>query len=114
MGITLKYVCWGTHRPPPGSPAAKRRTRRPPRFGSTKAPPPPTTPKRIAHPSGSHIGWRRPPWSANWVGVRINNRHKNDITAFLHFVVQLEHGTDDEGDPCVKFGQVVQLKLVLI
>ena len=26
------------------------------------APPPPTAPKTGAHPSGSHIGWRRPPW----------------------------------------------------
>ena len=25
--------------------------------------PPPTAPKTVAHPSGSHIGWRRPPWS---------------------------------------------------
>ena len=24
-------------------------------------PPPPTTPKTVAHPSGSHIGWRQPP-----------------------------------------------------
>ena len=45
MGIILRYVCWGTHRPPPGGPAADRPTRRPPRFGSTKggegSPPPP-------------------------------------------------------------------------
>ena len=48
--------------PPPGSLAADRPTRRPPRFGSTKGggPPPPTAPKTVAHPSGSHIGWRRP------------------------------------------------------
>ena len=34
-------------------------------FGSTKGvggcPPPPAAPKTVAHPSGSHIGWRRPP-----------------------------------------------------
>ena len=68
----------GYHPPPPqgshyhlplipqGSPAADRPTRRPPGFGSAKggAPPlPPTTPnKTVAHPLGSHIGWRQPPW----------------------------------------------------
>ena len=45
-------------------------------FGSTKGggrgppppsegggvPPPPTAPQTVEHPSGSHIGWRRPPW----------------------------------------------------
>ena len=77
MGIILRYVCWGTHRPPPGGPAADRPTRRPPRFGSTKGgggvpppplrrgvgvpPPPPTAPQTVEHPSGSHIGWRQPP-----------------------------------------------------
>ena len=73
MGIILRDICWGTHRPPPpptppGSLATDRPTRRPPRFGSTKvggSPPPPlTAPKTVAHPSGSHIGWRWPPWSA--------------------------------------------------
>ena len=54
--------------PPPGSLAADRPTRRPPRFGSTNGggggvPPPPTAPKTVAHTSGSHVGWRRPPWS---------------------------------------------------
>ena len=65
--------------PPPGGggAAAYRPTRWPPRFGSTKGggvsppalggggvgvtpPPPPTAPQTVAHPSGSHIGWRRP------------------------------------------------------
>ena len=45
MGISVRYVCWGTHRPPP-----------PP--GS---PPPSTAPKIVAQPSESHIGWRWPP-----------------------------------------------------
>ena len=37
MGIILRYVWWGTHRPPPPrSPAVDRPTRRPSRFGSTK------------------------------------------------------------------------------
>ena len=52
--------------------------------------------------------------SANRVVVRINGRHKNYITVFLHFAVQLEHGTDEEGGPCIKFGRVVKLKPVLI
>ena len=26
-------------------------------------PPPPTSPQTVEHSSGSHIGWRRPPWS---------------------------------------------------
>ena len=80
MGIILRYVCWGTHRPPPGGPAADRPTRRPPRFGSTKGgggvpppplwrgvgvPPPPTAPQTVEHPSGSHIGWRQPPWTSH-------------------------------------------------
>ena len=72
MGIILRYVCWGTHRPLPGAPAADRPTRRPPRFGSTKGgggrgvpsppsggwgvSPPPTAPQTVTDPSGSHIG----------------------------------------------------------
>ena len=28
--------------------------------GGEPPPPPPTTPTTVAHPSGSHIGWRRP------------------------------------------------------
>ena len=46
MGVILRYLSWGTHRPPPGGPAADRPTRRPLRFGSTKgggrAPSPPS------------------------------------------------------------------------
>ena len=45
MGIILRYLYWGTHRPPLGGPAADRPTGRPLRFGSTKGggrgPPPP-------------------------------------------------------------------------
>ena len=52
--------------------------------------------------------------SANRVVVRINGRHKNNVTAFLHFAVQLEHGSDEDGHPCIKFGRVVKLKPVLI
>ena len=77
MGIILRYLCWGTHRPPPGGPAVDRPTRRPPRFRSTKGggrgppppfgggwgSPPPTAPQTVEHPSGSHIGWRPPPCS---------------------------------------------------
>ena len=37
---------------------------------------------------------------ANRVVVRINGCHKNHIPAFLHFIVQLEHGIDEEGNPC--------------
>ena len=72
MGIILRYVCWGTHRPPPplGSPAADDPTHRPPRFGSTKAggegglpppfggecPPPPLQPlKRLNTPRGQTL-----------------------------------------------------------
>ena len=32
--------------------------------GGGEAPPPPTAPKTVAHPSGSHIGWRQPPCAA--------------------------------------------------
>ena len=67
MGIILRYVCWGTHRPPPRG--ARQLTARPadpqglgqPRVGGGITPL--TTPKTVAHPSGSHIGWRRPPWT---------------------------------------------------
>ena len=55
MGIILRYVCWGTYRPPPGSPAADRPTRRPPRFGSTKGGgggPPPCNPENGCTPLG--------------------------------------------------------------
>ena len=57
MGIVLRYVCWGTHRPPAWSPAAHRPTRRPPRFGSTKGggrgpPPPPYSPQNGCTPLG--------------------------------------------------------------
>ena len=54
--------------PPPPPPRGTRRlTARPanpqglgqPRGGGP-LPPPPTTPKTVAHPWGSHIGWRRP------------------------------------------------------
>ena len=85
MGIILRYVCWGTHRPPPGGPAADRPTRRPPRFGSTMgggapppppfgggSPPPPTASQTVEHPSGSHIGWRQPPCTEAvrpWLGL---------------------------------------------
>ena len=30
--------------------------------GGWGPPPPPTAPQTVEHPSGSHIGWRRPPW----------------------------------------------------
>ena len=50
MGIILRYVCWGTHRPPLGSPAADRPTRQPPRFGSAKPPPPPYNPQNGCTP----------------------------------------------------------------
>ena len=52
--------------------------------------------------------------STNRVVVHINGCHKNNITAFLKFVVQCEHGTDADSDPCIKLGQVVKLKVVLI
>ena len=68
MGIILRYVCRGTHRPPPGGPAADRPTRRPPRFGSTKAGggvpsppppwggwgPPPLSPPKLSHTPRGH------------------------------------------------------------
>ena len=59
MGIILRYVCWGTHRPPPppGSLAADRPTRRPPRFGSTKGGgrgPPPLQPPKLSHTPRGH------------------------------------------------------------
>ena len=31
-------------------------------------PPPPTAPQTVEHPSGSHIGWRPPPWFAHKSG----------------------------------------------
>ena len=61
MGIILRYVCWGTHRPPPppGSPAADHATRGAPRFGSTKGggewSPPPYSPQNGRTPLGA---WR--------------------------------------------------------
>ena len=51
---------------------------------------------------------------AHRIVVRINGRHKNNITAFLQFAVKLEHGTDEDNDPCIKLGRVVKLKPVLI
>ena len=59
MGIILRYVCWGTHRPPPGGPTADRPTRRPPRFGSTKGGgrgplPPPLQPPKLSHTPRVH------------------------------------------------------------
>ena len=42
--------------------------------------------------------------SANRVLVRINGRHKKKTTAFLYFAMQLEHGTDEDNDPYIKFG----------
>ena len=68
MGIIFRYVCWGTYQPPPPPPrGARRLTARPadPRgLGqpSPPPPPPPTTPKTVAYPSGSHLGWPQPPW----------------------------------------------------
>ena len=53
---------------PPRPPGARRLTARladPQGLGQPRgggSPPPPTTPKTVAHPSGSHIGWRQPPW----------------------------------------------------
>ena len=52
--------------------------------------------------------------SAHRVVVRINGRYKNNITAFLQFAFKLEHGTDEDNDPCIKLGRVVKLKPVLI
>ena len=52
--------------------------------------------------------------SANWVVVCINGHHQNNSTAFLHFVVPWEHGTDEEGNSCIKLGWVVKPKPVLI
>ena len=60
MGIILRYVCWGTHRPPPpwgGGAVADRPTRRPPRFGSTKGgwvPFPPLQPPKLSHTPRGH------------------------------------------------------------
>ena len=36
----------------------------PPLRRGVGVPPPPTAPQTVEHPSGSHIGWRRPPWAA--------------------------------------------------
>ena len=44
--------------PPPGARRLTARPADPQGLGQT----PPTAPKTVAHPSGSHIGWRRPPW----------------------------------------------------
>ena len=67
MGKILRYVCWGTHRPPPpppGSLAADRLTRRPPRFGSTRGRgvPPRTAPK-LPHTPRAHTLDATPPRS---------------------------------------------------
>jgi hypothetical protein len=35
----------------------------PPFGGGWGPPPPPTAPQTVEHPSGSHIGWRPPPWA---------------------------------------------------
>ena len=56
---------------PPPPPGARQLTARPtdpqglgqPRGGWGS--PPPKAPKIVAHPSGSHIGWRRPPCMAH-------------------------------------------------
>ena len=60
MGIILRYVCWLGYPPTPPPRGARRLT---PKVwvnqgGGT---PPPTAPKTVAHPSGSHIRWQRPP-----------------------------------------------------
>ena len=34
----------------------------PPPLEGGGGPPPPTAPQTVEHPSGSHIGWRQPPW----------------------------------------------------
>ena len=54
--------------PPPPTQGARWLTARPAdpqdlgqSRGGSPPPPPPTTPKTVAHPSGSHIGWRQPP-----------------------------------------------------
>ena len=36
----------------------------PPPFGGGWGSPPPTAPQTVEHPSGSHIGWRPPPWES--------------------------------------------------
>ena len=79
MGIILRYLCWGTHRPPPpplGGPAADRPPRRPPTFGSTKGgggvPPPPLQPPKLSNtPRGHTLAGGRPrgfiaPWPHSW------------------------------------------------
>ena len=50
-----------------------------------EAPPPPplTAPKTVAHPSGSHIGWRQPPWDERAAYVETTFR---DITGPMHLV----------------------------
>ena len=40
------------------------------------SPPPPTAPQTVEHPSGSHIGWRPPPWlepvpEISWLGKHL-------------------------------------------
>ena len=46
--------------------------------------------------------------------VGINGCRQNNIGATLPFAVQLEHGTDEEGDAFIKFGWLLKLQLVLI
>ena len=76
MGIILRYVCWGTHRPPPPpprSPAADRPTRRPPRFGSTQGgggvPPPPWGRRGGPLPPYSPQNCRTPLGVTHWLAA---------------------------------------------
>ena len=52
--------------------------------------------------------------SAHRVVLHINGRQMNNIAASLHFVVLLEHGTNEDDDPCIKLGRVVKVTPLLI
>ena len=77
MGIILRYVCWGTHQPPPGSPAAAPRPPEPQGLGQPRGvPPPPYSPQNCRTPLGvTH--WLvaapvQPAWTkaGRWEGTR--------------------------------------------
>ena len=56
MGIILRYVCWGTHRPTPREPGPPTPKVWVNQGGGEPPPPPLTAPKMVAYPLGSHIG----------------------------------------------------------
>ena len=65
MWIILRYVFGVPTNPPRGGWRLTARPTDPQDLGQPRGgwgSPPPTAPKTVAHPSGSHIGWRRPPW----------------------------------------------------